>query len=432
MNAQSNSFERALSAAKIPYRIIGGLRFYDRKEIKDILAYLQLINNPRDMLHFRRAVNEPKRGIGEATVAMVEQIAFDLNATAEQICEEAANFPQLEKKAAPLGRFAEMMRKLREELDSDKPLEEFLDTLLYKTGYKAALQKLEDEGATRLENLGELRSDIFRFRETAEEGSSNSDETVEEGTSNIDETAEEGTSNSDILANFLESLSLYTDVDKYVPGDDAVNLLTVHAAKGLEWDTVFLVGMEEGIFPSARSEDPEEDRRLAYVAVTRAKRKLFITRASERVLFGMTQRNPASKFLREIDKSVLSEQSGGGFGGSGGAGFGNGAGGSGFGGVGFGNGAGSSGFGGGSGGGNSSGSAGGAKTAPVLNSAATGTKAPSCDTSYTPGEMVIHPKFGAGMVLQAVPMGNDSMLEIAFEEVGTKKLMAAYARLRKA
>jgi DNA helicase-2/ATP-dependent DNA helicase PcrA len=188
------------------------------------------------------------------------------------------------------------------------------------------------------------------------------------------------------LANFLESLSLYTDVDKYEPGDDAVNLLTVHAAKGLEWDTVFLVGMEEGIFPSARSEDPEEDRRLAYVAVTRAKRKLFITRASERVLFGMTQRNPASKFLREIDKSVLSEQSAGG----------------------------------------------NAKPAPGLKSAATGTKSPSCNDSYTPGEMVIHPKFGAGMVISAVSIGNDSMLEIAFEEVGTKKLMAAYAKLRKA
>jgi DNA helicase-2/ATP-dependent DNA helicase PcrA len=280
-----------------------------------------------------------------------------------------------------------MMKKLREELDSDKPLEEFIDTLLYRTGYKAMLQKLEDEGTTRLENLGELRSDIFRFRETAEEGSTN----------------------SEILANFLESLSLYTDVDKYEPGDDAVNLLTVHAAKGLEWDTVFLVGMEEGIFPSARSDDPEEDRRLAYVAVTRAKRKLFITRASERVLFGMTQRNPASKFLREIDKSVLSEQSGDGFGGAGGT---------------------NSGGAGVFGSGNSGNSS--AKTAPGLKSAPTGTKAPSSDVLYTPGEMVIHPKFGAGMVIQAVPMGNDSMLEIAFEEVGTKKLMAAYARLKKA
>jgi DNA helicase-2/ATP-dependent DNA helicase PcrA len=176
--------------------------------------------------------------------------------------------------------------------------------------------------------------------------------------------------------------------------------------------------MEEGIFPSARSDDPEEDRRLAYVAVTRAKRKLFITRASERVLFGMTQRNPASKFLREIDKSVLSEQSGGGFGGAGGYGGSGGSSGANSGGAGS--------FGSGNSG-NSS-----AKTAPGLKSAATGTKAPSSDVSYTPGEMVIHPKFGAGMVIQAVPMGNDSMLEIAFEEVGTKKLMAAYARLKKA
>ncbi|MDR0987507.1 MAG: UvrD-helicase domain-containing protein [Ruminococcus sp.] len=361
MNAQSNSFERALSAASIPYRIVGGLRFYDRKEIKDVLAYLQLINNPRDIIHFRRAVNEPKRGIGDATVSMIEQIAFDLNTSPEQVCAEAANFPQLEKKAPLLGRFEEMIGKLRAELFSEKPLEEFLDTLLVKTGYKAALGKLEDEGITRLENIGELRSDIYRFRQEAEEG----------------------VGNAAILADFLESISLYTDVDRYEPIGDAVNLLTIHSAKGLEWDTVFLVGMEEGIFPSARSDDIEEDRRLAYVAVTRAKRKLYLTRAAERVLFGSTQRNAACRFLREIDKSAVQEYSVDG------------------------------------------------NIAAKPTAMPCSAKAPVDTTDYNIGETVIHPKFGKGMVITAEKMGNDSMLEIAFEEVGTKKLMAAYAKLRK-
>ncbi|MDR0904370.1 MAG: UvrD-helicase domain-containing protein [Ruminococcus sp.] len=371
MNAQSNSFERALSAAGVPYRIIGGLRFYDRKEIKDILAYLQLINNPRDVLHFRRAVNEPKRGIGDATVSMIEQIAFDLKAPPEQICAEAANFPQLEKKAAVLGRFEEMMGKLRADLFSEKPLEEFLDNLLYKTGYKAMLQKLEEEGQTRLENLGELRSDIFRFRQESEEG----------------------IGNAAILANFLESLSLYTDVDRYEPIGNAVNLLTIHSAKGLEWDTVFLVGMEEGIFPSARSEDMEEDRRLAYVAVTRAKRKLYVTRAAERVLYGSTQRNAASRFIREIDKNTIAEYFADGY------------------------------------------NPAKPPTLPASSSTTATIAKPAAKTDttdYTIGETVIHPKFGKGMVITAEKMGNDSMLEIAFEEVGTKKLMAAYAKLRKA
>ncbi|MDR0974085.1 MAG: UvrD-helicase domain-containing protein [Ruminococcus sp.] len=385
MNAQSNSFERALSAASIPYRIIGGLRFYDRKEIKDILAYLQLINNPRDILHFRRAVNEPKRGIGEVTVAMIEQIASDLNVTPEQICAESANFPQLEKKASLLGRFEEMMGKLRQELLSEKPLEEFLDTLLVKTGYKAMLTKLGEEGETRLENIGELRSEMFRFRTEAEEG----------------------VGNTGLLADFLESISLYTDVDKYEPGGDTVNLLTVHSAKGLEWDTVFLVGMEEGIFPSARSlqssADTEEDRRLAYVAVTRAKKKLFITRASERVLFGSTQRNAASRFLREIDKSaveVLGED---------GSCCGNGGG----------------------GGCSSSGSSSNSGSNTYLSGVKPAKASPVSNEDYSPGERIIHPKFGGGMVLSAVKMGNDSMLEIVFDEVGTKKLMAAYAKLKK-
>jgi DNA helicase-2/ATP-dependent DNA helicase PcrA len=172
MNAQSNLFERGLSAAGIPYRIIGGLRFYDRKEIKDILAYLNIINNPRDILHFRRAINEPKRGIGEVTVSMIEQIASDLNVSPFDIARNASDYVALQKKSRELTRFAEMMDKLTEELNSGRPLDEFVELLISKTGYRAAMQKLEDDGENRLANLSELTTDITRFIDGVEDKTS--------------------------------------------------------------------------------------------------------------------------------------------------------------------------------------------------------------------------------------------------------------------
>ncbi|MDR0944080.1 MAG: UvrD-helicase domain-containing protein [Ruminococcus sp.] len=351
MNAQSNLFERGLSAAGIPYRIIGGLRFYDRKEIKDILSYLHIINNPRDILHFRRAINEPKRGIGEVTVSMVEQIASDLNVTPFDIARNASDYVALQKKSRELSRFADMMDRLTVELNSDKTLDEFVDYLISKTGYKAAMQKLEDEGENRLANLGELKSDIARFADGVE-----------------------GKTNAELLSEFLESISLYTDVDRYDAEAAGVNLLTVHSAKGLEWDTVFLVGMEDGIFPSARSlgslSDMEEERRLAYVAVTRAKKRLFITHARERVLWGQTNRNLLSVFIKET----------------------------------------------------------GIETAKGIKPAIT---AAAASDSYQIGERIEHPKFGEGMIITAQKLGNDHMLEIIFDNVGTKKLMANFAKLKK-
>jgi DNA helicase-2/ATP-dependent DNA helicase PcrA len=354
MNAQSNLFERGLSAVGIPYRIIGGLRFYDRKEIKDILAYLHIINNPRDILHFRRAINEPKRGIGEVTVSMVEQIAFDLNVTPFDVARHAEDYVALQKKSRELTRFVDMIDALIDELNSDKGLDDFTDTLITKTGYKAMLSKLEDEGENRLANLAELKSDITRFIA---------------GT--------EGKTNAELLSEFLESISLYTDVDRYDAEATGVNLLTVHSAKGLEWDTVFLVGMEDGIFPSARSignpSDMEEERRLAYVAVTRARKRLFITHARERVLWGQTQRNLLSTFIKETG---LSENG---------------------------------------------------KTVSI--SAAK--PASIASDSYQIGERIAHPKFGEGMIISVNKLGNDHMLEIAFDTVGTKKLMANFAKLLK-
>jgi DNA helicase-2/ATP-dependent DNA helicase PcrA len=392
MNAQSNAAEQALSSARIPYKVIGGLRFYDRKEIKDVLGYLHVFNNPRDIVHFRRIVNEPKRGIGEATLSMIEQIAADLNLPPLEICKNAGDYLQLEKKKSVLGRFADMMAKLSDELLSGKPLDAFIDTLITRTGLKEALEKLNekqsdktefDEGDSRLENIGELRSDIARYIES------------QDTSQDINQDTDSKPDNLSILGGFLESIALYTDVDRYEPGTDTVKLLTVHAAKGLEWNTVFLIGMEDGIFPSARSMDEaggiEEDRRLAYVAVTRAKEHLYISHAVERKLYGSTKRNPISRFVREIDPAYTLKD-----------GIGN---------------------------------PGISKpitvTKPQTANPHTAVESAKIATHFTPGERVIHPKFGAGMVISAVAVGGDTMLEVAFDEVGTKKLMANFAKMRK-
>jgi DNA helicase-2/ATP-dependent DNA helicase PcrA len=397
MNAQSNAVERALADANIPYKVIGGLRFYDRKEIKDVLAYLHVFNNPRDIVHFRRIVNEPKRGIGEATISMIEQIAADLNISPLDVCRSAEEYVPLQKKQAVLQKFALMMDSLHEELESDEFAAapgDFIDSLIKKTGYKAAMEKLNekndeyDEGDSRLENIGELRSDIMRYRES------------------LALTNEVPADNLSLLGGFLESISLYTDVDRYEPGTDTVSLLTIHAAKGLEWNTVFIVGMEDGIFPSARSmnepEDMEEDRRLAYVAITRAKERLYITHASERKLYGSTKRNPLSRFVREIDADCIDKGTKPG-----------------------------------STAGNAWGQTGSIKTQQsntfgqsgvIFGKPAVKATQPA---DFIPGERVIHPKFGGGMVITAAPVGGDTMLEIAFDEVGTKKLMANFAKLMK-
>jgi DNA helicase-2/ATP-dependent DNA helicase PcrA len=418
INAQSNAFERAFSAAGIPYRIIGGLRFYDRKEIKDVLAYLHVLGNPRDMLHFRRIVNEPKRGIGEATLSMIEQIAVDLNVPPIEVCRESERFPQLEKKHAVLAKFADMIGGLSELLETDIPLADFIEHLLHKTGYKSMLTKLETEGENRLANIGELISDIRKFTESsAEADAAVVSEVGELSVSALPQFASEfsvlnesvlpPTSPSaednalNVLDKFLESIALYTDVDKYQPDENSVSLLTVHASKGLEWNTVFLVGMEEGIFPSARSmnEDIEEERRLAYVAITRAKERLFITHASERMLYGYTQRNPISRFIREIDKDTIEKIE--------------------------------------------SDRDGTAEKSPALTQTTyplqdqlkdrkSGKPAEKTDELFSPGERILHPKFGYGMVISAQAVGGDWMLEIMFEEVGTKKLMANFAKLKKA
>lgn len=376
MNAQSNMLERALVHKGIPYRIYGGTRFYDRKEIKDILAYMSIVENPNDRVRFERIVNEPKRGIGNATLALLLQISQDLHLSPLEVLQNVEQYPALSKKKTALKKFAELWEALIT-AEREQPLEQFLDTILEKTGYHGMLESMGEEGTFRLENIEELKTSILTYQNEAEEAS---------------------------LGGFLEEISLYTDVDKYEPDQDTVMLMTVHSAKGLEFRNVFLVGMEQGVFPGNRSlstpQDLEEERRLAYVALTRAKEKLMLTTAASRMLFGMTMRNPPSQFLEEIDKSLLEEktsrrQSKRGI---------------------------------------PAGNAESVQSISLLQQQMAASKKrvyQAQPKEFHVGERVRHAVFGDGTVLSIIKMANDAMLEVGFDQVGTKRLMASHPKIKK-
>lgn len=376
MNAQSNMLERALVHKGIPYRIYGGTRFYDRKEIKDILAYMSIVENPNDRVRFERIVNEPKRGIGNATLALLLQISQDLHLSPLEVLQNVEQYPALSKKKTALKKFAELWEELIT-AEREQPLEQFLDTILEKTGYHGMLESMGEEGAFRLENIEELKTSILTYQNEAEETS---------------------------LGGFLEEISLYTDVDKYEPDQDTVMLMTVHSAKGLEFRNIFLVGMEQGVFPGNRSlstpQDLEEERRLAYVALTRAKEKLTLTTAASRMLFGMTMRNPPSQFLEEIDKSLLEEktsrrQSKRGI---------------------------------------PAGNAESVQSISLLQQQMAASKKrvyQAQPKEFHVGERVRHAVFGDGTVLSITKMANDAMLEVGFDQVGTKRLMASHPKIKK-
>ena len=258
MNAQSNIIEKSLIKNKIPYKIYGGMRFFDRKEVKDVTAYLNVINNPFDMLRFKRIVNEPKRGIGDATVSLIEEICRDLKISPIDVMRNASEYPPISKKAVQLKNFASILDSLMEKLETT-PLPEFIDEVISKTGYLSMLRNMGDEGADRLQNIGELKTNAVQYLEKNPDGG---------------------------LDGFLEEVALYSEADRDNSTSDRVVLMTVHSAKGLEFDNVFLVGLEDGLFPSSRSfdnnDDLEEERRLAYVAITRAKNSsIFQVQAQE-------------------------------------------------------------------------------------------------------------------------------------------------------
>lgn len=378
-NAQSREAELALSKNAIPYRIYGGLKFYDRKEIRDMLAYLQVINNENDMLRLRRIINEPKRGIGDATVGVIEQVSSDLKMSPIEVMLTSDELAPLAGRAKKLKSVAEMFRYFADIADT-LPLGDLLDELLEKSGYRQMLEEEGEEGVPRLENIGELKTSMTQYEETAEEPS---------------------------LSGYLEEIALYTDMDRYDENEDYVSLMTMHSAKGLEFPCVFVIGMEENLFPSSRSMESEseieEERRLAYVAITRAKKKLYLVHAESRMLYGSYQHNRPSRFIKELPPSCTEKKSDPAFesySGSSGRGFEN-------------------------------------VHSMTLQQQiaqkkhAQAQQAEEESVKFTEGDRVLHRIFGEGTVLKVTPMANDCMLEIAFDTRGTKRVMEKFAKIKK-
>lgn len=294
-NAQSRLIEETFMKSSIPYTMVGGHKFYDRMEIRDLLGYLTLVANPDDSLSFERVVNVPKRGIGATSLNKLRQFAADMGWSLMKAAEnvELANqiSPSVKKK---LTGFAEEMQQLQTQA-ANLTLTELTDAILTQTGYRASLQAVANkdlQAQTRLENLEEFKSVTQEFDQKH---------------------GDEVTTTQEQLTQFLTDLALVSPQDELEDQTNTVTLMTLHAAKGLEFPVVFLIGMEEGIFPLARAkenpEEAEEERRLAYVGITRAKQKLYLTNANSRVLYGRIQRNPASEFVTEISDDLLQQDS---------------------------------------------------------------------------------------------------------------------------
>ena len=398
MNAQSNALEYALKRNGIPYQVVGGMKFFDRAEVKDMLAYLALINNPADDLRLRRIINTPARGIGNASVERVQTLATEQGVPMMTVLRAAGEYAALKTAAARLEKFAAMIDALHDAA-GDTELADFYDLVCEQSGYLRALEDKGDmESRGRLENVQELKSNILAF---------------------LDGEPEDAT-----LAGFLNEIALYTDLDS-ASTDNCVTLMTMHSAKGLEFPSVYVVGMEEGIFPGNRAvgddEELEEERRLCYVAMTRAKEKLTLTNARQRMLFGRTTPNAPSRFLNEIPaenvnwlskpsaepRSRYDEDYAAGYGSFGrSSGFGSGYGSRG--------GSVTTGF---------SGTVARPTHPKTAVSAAAKPAAGKPTLQLSAGDQVNHKTFGDGMVISVTPMGGDALIEVAFEQVGTKKLM---------
>lgn len=380
MNAQSNSVEQTLIRNGIPHRIIGGHRFYDREHIKDMTAYLQVINNPNDNIRLRRIINKPKRAIGESTVARASDIAAAEGLSIFEVISRADEYDALRKSAAKLKEFVDMINKFTEMAeDEETSLGDLYSAIVEKIDYKSFLRKEKEDHDQRYEDILELKSNIVKYEADNRDDAS--------------------------LYGFLEEISLITDIDNYDEEADSVVLMTMHSAKGLEFPIVFIPGMEDGIFPGVQAiynpEDMQEERRLAYVAITRAKEELYMIKSKTRMLFGSTKHNRPSTFTTEIPLELFNE------------------------------------------------------TKPVvtvrnsaivdnakpkarlMTSAKSISSAPSVpktapsSQNYSVGDSVIHKAFGQGLIVSAQKVGNDTLLEIAFDKVGTKKLMANFAKLEK-
>ncbi len=369
-NAQSNAIELSFKRNGIPYRIIGGTRFFDRAEVKDMLAYLCVINNTTDDLRLRRIVNVPARGIGSKTMELAERQAVSARIPLFDVLADAEGYASLERAAAKLQKFANMILELQHSLQT-MSLGEFYDEVLMRTGYLTMLEAKDDlENRARKENVQELKSSIVTYADSVP---------------------------SPTLSGFLEEVSLYTDIEKYDQDADAAVMMTMHSAKGLEFPCVFLVGMEEGLFPGTRilmdPDELEEERRLCYVAITRAMEQLYLSHARQRMLYGRTSFNRESRFLDEIPEDCIMQN----------------------------------------------------RRQPrttepksELNYRSNHTSLPK-PRSAAPvldlrkGDQVMHTAFGKGLVISVLNMSGDALLEVAFDQVGTKRLMlkAAGAHLKK-
>lgn len=381
-NAQSRVIEEMLMRESVPYKVLSGLRFYDRKEIKDIIAYLRVVYNPNDDVSLARIINEPKRKIGNATLEKARNIAREKETSLYDVISHADDYPEFKTAIKKLLGFSEIIKSLIK-LKDTVTIEDLTGRILNDTGYMPALV-MEDttESKTRIENLGEFISVITEFEKNEETGNT--------------------------LGEFLENISLVSDIDGYDENEDSAVLMTIHSAKGLEFPIVFLSGLEEGLFPGMRSmesdDDIEEERRLCYVAITRAKEQLYITKTISRTIHGKTMPTTASRFFREIpveyleDKTTLQP-----------------------------------------------------KVAKVMQDLGVrNASAPkkevymtkgfgssvksSGSTDYSKfkaGDAVEHRTFGRGEILKATPCGNDCILEIQFESIGFKRLMAAFAKVKK-
>ena len=408
-NAQAQSIEKAFARAAVPYRVVGGTRFSDRKEIRDAVAYLQLINNHDDNLRLRRIINEPKRKIGEKTLDAVAIIAEEQGCSQFEVIAHADRYVALDRSRASLLQFASVILSLTEAAKTVTP-DVLFDMMLDRSGYRQMLVDAGIEEAERLENLDEFKSGILEYMKENDEPT---------------------------LTGFLEETALVADVDRYDESADAVVLMTVHSAKGLEFPHVFLPGMEDGLFPGMQSitageAEMEEERRLAYVAITRAKKQLYILHTRNRLLYGQTMYNPVSRFVSEIPEALIDrpidpwESAHNAY---------------------------QPRF------GSQSSYGGGAKQtsyygprgaeAPVSQKRTYYSESkPVTDISvgkplvtqrraaakdlFNPGDRVRHMTFGVGEILSVKPMGADTLYEIVFDRVGTKKLMATYAKLTKA
>ena len=325
MNALSRSIESALRERGIPFKVYGGMRFYDRKEIKDVFAYLRIIADGKDNLAFERIINVPKRGIGDATVDAVREIAMNEGTDCLSVCQNAFDYPELQRAASRLNSFYALIDMMREELrKNEKTFPEYIDFVENRSGIVddiIAQRESKGELIDRVENLKELLTEAIEFEKARRAVSFDKEELHRTEADNDivgieiknDPYLEEETRNIDTLEGllnaYLETAALYASGDEDDGSDDNVKLMTIHSAKGLEFSSVFLVGAEEGIFPSYKclttESDLEEERRLMYVAITRAKKNLFITLTRNRMIFGQTQCNAPSRFLKEMPPELL-------------------------------------------------------------------------------------------------------------------------------